>query len=713
MPLFGMYTIVPQPDDTGIPKLSGEGGKMKSKTLALLGGITLLALLSTPIRPTAQEQIRQAEHAGNPDTGTSNPVPLINQPLVPDAVAPGGAGFTLTVNGTGFVSGSVVNWNGSALVTTFVSSSQLTAAVAASDIATASTASVTVVNPSPGGGTSNVAFFSVAAAQTSVVFSLTASLSVGSNPQSVATGDFNGDGKLDLVDANFFSNTVSVLLGDGTGNFTRASSPATGSFPVSVAIADFNGDGKLDLAVANQQGNTVSVLLGDGTGNFTLASSPSTGSGPQSVAVADFNGDGKLDLAVANSESNTVSVLLGDGTGNFTLASSPTTGSGPTSVAVGDFNGDGRLDLAVVNSESNTVSVLLGDGTGNFTLASSPATGIYPISVAVGDFDGDGKLDLAVGNNNDSTVSVLLGDGAGNFTLASSPATGDRPYWVAVGDFNGDGRLDLAVANQQGNTVSVLLGDGTGNFTLASSPATGSNPPSSVAVGDFNGDGHLDLAVTNFSVSVLLQVTGPLAVLSPTSLNFGTQVIGTASAGQTVTLSNTGVATLDITSITASANFVEGTTCGSSLAAGSSCKIGVKFRPSGVGTDTGTLTVTDNAPGSPQTVSLTGVGTAVTLSPTSLNFGNQAVGTTSSAQTVTFTNHAKGTLRISGVRFTGRQASDFAQTNTCGSSVAAGSNCTFSVTFTPGATGSRTATLNVGDNGGASPQTVALSGTGT
>ena len=115
-------------------------------------------------------------------------------------------------------------------------------------------------------------------------------------------------------------------------------------------MGDFNGDGKLDLAVVNNGSSTVSILLGDGTGNFTLASSPATGSSPVSVAVGDFNGDGKLDLAVANEGSNTVSILLGDGTGNFTLAASPATGLAPVSVAVGDFNGDGRLDLAVGNS---------------------------------------------------------------------------------------------------------------------------------------------------------------------------------------------------------------------------------------------------------------------------------------------------------------------------------------------------------------------------
>jgi hypothetical protein len=250
-----------------------------------------------------------------------NPVPFVNQPLVPDAAAPGGPEFTLTVNGAGFVSGSVVHWNGSALETQFISHSQLKATVPAADITTASPASVTVVNPAPGGGPSNLAFFSVTTQTSAVAFGPASSTAMGTEPFSVAVGDFNGDGKLDLAVAG--GPTVSVLLGDGAGDFTLASSPASGSGPL--AVGDFNGDGKPDLAVAN--GRTISILLGDGTGNFTLASSPGTaGVGAGQVVVGDFNGDGNLDLAVANYWDNAVSILLGDGAGNFMLASSPATG---------------------------------------------------------------------------------------------------------------------------------------------------------------------------------------------------------------------------------------------------------------------------------------------------------------------------------------------------------------------------------------------------
>src|SRR5580658_474305 len=249
-----------------------------------------------------------------------NPVPLINQPLVPDAIAAGGEGFTLTVNGTGFVSGAVVNWNHSKLATTFVKDSQLTASVPASDIAAATTASVTVVNPSPGGGPSNVMFFEVTPASSSIALGAPPTFGAGTDPDAVAVGDFNGDGKLDLVVANEGSNNVGILLGNGDGTFQAAVNYGVGSAPTSVAVGDFNGDGKLDLAVVNELSNNVSILLGNGDGMFQAAVNYGAGLSLFSVAVADFNGDGKLDLAVANYESNNVSILLGKGDGTFQAA---------------------------------------------------------------------------------------------------------------------------------------------------------------------------------------------------------------------------------------------------------------------------------------------------------------------------------------------------------------------------------------------------------
>ena len=186
--------------------------------------------------------------------------------------------------------------------------------------------------------------------------------------------------------------------------------------------------------------------------------------------------------------------------------------------------------------------------------------------------------------------------------------------------------------------------------------------------------------------------------------------MNTTSAAQTVTLTNSGTAALNITSIVASAPYAQTNTCGASVAAGANCSINVTFTPTITGSQPGTITVTDDATGSPQTVTLSGTGIAPSTSfaPTTLTFGNQNVNTTSAAQTVTLTNSGTAALNITSIV----ASAPYAQTNTCGASVAAGANCSISVTFTPTATGSQPGTITVTDNATGSPQTVNLTGTG-
>jgi hypothetical protein len=334
---------------------------------------------------------------------------------------------------------------------------------------------------------------------------------VGSGPRSVAVGDFNGDGILDMAVANLGDNTVTVLLGKGDGSFTVKSTPEVGNSPFSIVTGDFNGDGIPDLATANQADNTVTVLLGKGDGTFLTQAAFDVGRTPKSIAVGDFNSDGILDLATANLDDSTVTILLGKGDGTFTTKSTPSGGFEPSSVAVGDFNGDGIPDLALADSGASSVTVLLGNGDGTFTLKSAPDVDNSPFAVAVGDFNGDGIPDLATANPGYiNSVTVLLGNGDGTFTVKSTPAVGNTPLSIAVGDFNGDGIPDLATANFSDNTVTVLLGKGDGTFTIQLSPSVG-NEPASVAIGDFNGDGIPDIAVVNSSdnsvVPLLSQIT--------------------------------------------------------------------------------------------------------------------------------------------------------------------------------------------------------------
>ena len=438
-----------------------------------------------------------------------NPVPLINQPLVPDTAAPGGPEFTLTINGTGFVPDSVVTWNGAARSTQFVDQGRLTAHIAAADIAAAGTASIAVVNPAPGGGSSEISFFPIGTPSSAVSLVRTEVGPTGVWNIYVVTADFNGDGKLDLAVTAFISGQLQILLGNGDGTFQLFQTyPACRAH--GLASGDFNGDGILDLAVADAGCGRVTILLGKGDGTFAENGSFSTGGGatfaPYSVAVGDFNSDGRLDLATADEGLNKASVLLGNGDGTFQPHVDYNTGSDSRQVATGDFNGDGRLDLVV--SSGQGVSILLGNGDGTFQsqkLYPLDGTGDNPYLV-IADLNGDSNLDLAVANTAKS-VSVLLGNGDGTFQSLVRYPTGGFSATVIVADLNGDGILDLATGNYYTGNLSILLGNGDGTFQGHVDYSARSGARGLVAA-DFNGDGRLDLAVANQfvdTISVFLQ----------------------------------------------------------------------------------------------------------------------------------------------------------------------------------------------------------------
>jgi hypothetical protein len=292
-----------------------------------------------------------------------------------------------------------------------------------------------------------------------------------------------------------------------------------------------------------------------------------------------------------------------------------------------------------------------------------------------------------------------------------------------------------------GNMVSTLKNSGTSTLTIKSIILGGANKnnfaennncPSSLPPGDTC---QIDVTFTpsstgqkNASVSVTdnapgspqslpLSGTGvlPAVTFSPTSLTFPNQVVYTTSAPQKVTLKNTGLGILNITNVGVSGEFGETTNCGQTLSPGASCTINVTFQPTDKGVLTGAISVTDNAPGSPQQVPLTGTGTYVQLSPASVNFGNQPINSTSLPKYITFVNKGSGPVNFTGtgISITGTDQGDFAETNNCGTSVPSGGNCKIKVTFTPSALGQRTADVSISDDGGGSPQTVPLTGTGT
>jgi FG-GAP-like repeat/Domain of unknown function (DUF4214)/FG-GAP repeat len=304
-------------------------------------------------------------------------------------------------------------------------------------------------------------------------------LASGDFPEAVAIGDFNGDGNPDLAVACFTlpptSGTLRVLLGNGDGTFRAGKNFTIGVDPANIVTGDFTGNGKLDLAVAEGTALVpggppgVSVLLGNGDGTFQNAIGYPTPAAPYNVAVGDFTGDGKLDLVTANpffpgapstQGGGNVSVFLNRGDGTFAPAENIPVPDNPIYVAVGDFTGNGRVDLITANSD-NTVSILLGNGDGTFQAPRTFPAGVTAAMVAVGDFTNNGRLDAVVGNGGSNTISLLLGNGDGTLQAPLTfPTGGLYAEPLAVGDFTNDGRLDVAVANFLTNTVSLLFNQG-------------------------------------------------------------------------------------------------------------------------------------------------------------------------------------------------------------------------------------------------------------
>ncbi|HEX8815727.1 MAG TPA: choice-of-anchor D domain-containing protein [Terriglobales bacterium] len=753
----------------------------------------------------------------------SAPVPFINNPLVPARVAPGRGAFTLTINGSGFTTNSVVYWNGSVRATTYVSSSQLQAQINGSDVAKAGFGWVTVLTQGTGATSSNVAYLEIGGTAKGVGFQAIP-FNV-SNPGVVAVGDFNNDGILDFVVGyeNGTKGGSEVFLGKGSGEFKPPVDLGTEAV-YSMVVGDFNGDGNLDIAADTQYGHEHStrlfVLLGNGDGTFTKL--PPQGGGPLAYA-ADFNNDGKLDLLVyfEDGRDSSYGVLLGNGNGTFQspccdLVQRPAFDDAYqfVPVAIGDFNGDGYIDYATVGYDSKGKGLLYiyrGEGNGHFGLSSTAYMRYPGDTLAAADVNGDGILDIV-----SDGVSVMLGNGDGTFHNYFSYEMPTQPGSVSLADFNGDGKLDLAAG------MYLLLGHGNGTFA---SPVTFANMflgmPS--VLGPFNPDGDFDLigvdgeggtltlfknvpaylapinlafgqqpigittapqiaTLTNYSrgpasfTNLQFGFTGPNAndfsqtnncggslalnqtcqiqvtftpsivgnesasltasysgsqpvtlpltgtgtdqtytvTLTPSSLTFPLTLAGQTAQPQGLTLTNTGNQPVTISGISnPPAPFSQQNDCPATLPVGSSCGITVSFAPTNPGTFNGTISVTDNAQGSPQQSSLSGTGTAVTFNPVSLDFGNQPVGQSSVPLKFVLNNLGTNALTITQIQITGADPKDFTQQNNCGSSLAGQSSCTITVTFKPTAKGARSAGVQFTDSDPTSPQTEPLSGKGT
>jgi hypothetical protein len=316
------------------------------------------------------------------------------------------------------------------------------------------------------------------------------------------------------------------------------------------------------------------------------------------------------------------------------------------------------------------------DAVGLSSAIAAPAVSLTPSSLAFGN--------QPVGSTSSSKQITLKNVGNATLTIQSIAATGDFKQSNNCGSVAAGASCVITVTFHP-----LVSGARTGAITVTD------NAKPSPQTASLSGTG-----------------IAPVVHFSRTAISFPAQLLKTQSGIQTVTLSNTGTAPLTFTSIAATGDFKESNNCVSPIAIGASCTISVSFAPTATGNRTGAIAVTDNAAGSPQKVSLSGIGTEVKLSAAKLTFPVTTVGKASASQTVTLTNAGTTALSITSISLTGTDPADFKDTKTCGTSVPAGGSCSIAVVFQPRATGARSANLAVADNGGASPQQVTLTGTG-
>jgi len=402
-----------------------------------------------------------------------------------------------------------------------------------------------------------------------LVFTPTASVQVGKAPQSIAAGDFNGDGLLDLATVNSTSDDVSILLGNGNGTFQGAISFGVGKLPMSLATADMNGDAHLDLVVAMSGSDHIVVLKGRGDGFFDRLGSYPSGKGTTFLSLRDLNQDGRPDVGAVNSgrfgyyPPFSLSILFNEGGGKLSepviYETEGRNGMFPTGVLARDITGDGLPDLAVTwsqpswRSPNGLISLLVNTGQGKFSLKQELTAGFTLSAIAGGDVDSNGYLDLVTTSMYMDSVIVLYQNDKGEFQKLNPIQVGFSPVAVDLWDLNGDDRLDVITTNRDSNSVSVLLQRENGSFRKAGHFGVGATP-SSLVIEDFDRDTLPDLVTANSSsnsISVLLSGGGgiPLSSVSAETLVFQVTSKDQNREPQPIRLSNIGLGPLRIVEV--------------------------------------------------------------------------------------------------------------------------------------------------------------------
>jgi hypothetical protein len=817
-------------------------GKARTTTYVSATKLTV-AILSSDIAKAGKPGVTVTNPT--PGGGTSNsvafpvnnPAPTISK-LKPASTEAGGAAFTLTVDGTGFNADSKVTFKGESETTKLVSATELTAAIAAKDISAAGSVPVSVMNPAPGGGTAAAIQFNIVAPKKTPTVKVTPSSSRITTAQSltvkvdVSGGSGTPTGSVKLTSGGYTSapaklsgggamiDVAAGSLAVGTDKLTVSYTPdsassstydsATGSNIVTVTppakITPTITVSPSPSSITTKQALTVMVAVSGGNGNPVPIGSVTLTSGSYASAATDLSSGGATinipagslpvgtdTLVVSYTPDSASSTTYNSATGSNTVAvttpakTTPKVNVSPASSSIttaqalsvkvgvtGNPTPTGSVKLssgsyssasAKLSGGSASIDVPAGSlATGTDTLivtytpdaASSStynsSTGSSTVTVAAATVQATvgttpAGLSFTVDGVNYTSTRVLSWTVGSSHTIATTSPQTSSGTQNKFASWSDDGAISHAVTAPSSNANYTATFTTSYQLTTAANPASDgtvspasdkyypsgtvvnllATPNSGFQFSSWSGNvASANSASTTVTMSAPQSVTAnfsaiPMAkaTLTPASLTF-TAAAGATSAAQTATLSNTGNASLAISGITITGadpnDFSQTNNCGNSLAAGSNCYISVTFTPASVASFAATISVADNAAKSPQTVALSGTGTTppapiAMLTPTSLSFSSNT-GVASAAKVATLANTGNAPLAISGITIAGANPSDFSQTNTCGSSLAASATCAISVTFTPASAASFTATLSVADNASGSPQTTSLSGTG-
>ena len=522
-------------------------------------------------------------------------------------------------------------------------------------------------------------------------FTVTQSVPVGGSPFDVVAMSFGV-----VVTQAVSPGSITVITGT-LGNFKVDSTIPVGNMPLGIAAGDFKSSGSAkDIVVANNDDNTVSILFGNGSGAFTAGPVITVGQGPFGVTTGDFNGDGKTDIAVANKTDNTISVLFGNGDGTFQPLVTLAVGGAPATIALGNYSGHGPVDLAVTNTADNTVSILLSQitrtGTATATDVVVTGTGTHMLEAK---YPGDANYNpsvsapISAAGTTGTTATPTFSPAAGTYATAQSVTISDSTAGASI-FFTTDGTPPSTSSTKFTTAIAVSSTE----TIKAIATATGL-APSAIASATYTIQPVI-ATTTTVASSANPQVVGQNVTFTATVKPASGSGVPTGS----VTFTVNGTAETPVTLNAGSASFST-----NQLPVGTIPVSVVYSGDANFSTSTGTLSETINPASTPTPVA--------SLSPTSLTFASQVSGTSSAAQTTTLSNTGTAALSITGagIHITGANAADFTQTNPCGTSVAAKSNCVISVVFKPSATaGAEAATLNITDNAAGSPQQVQLSG---